>query len=97
MKKCEKTKRPFHVMIIPALGCPPNAATAGPEVGSPRMTTRSGKIVEWLRDLGMIQTFTFHGGEPLLAGADYYRAALPCLKESLSISANSPCRRTPGS
>jgi len=28
-------------------------------------------------------TFTFHGGEPLLAGADYYRAALPMLKREL--------------
>ena len=42
-------------------------------------------MVKWLkifRDEPV--TFTFHGGEPLLAGADFYRKALPLLAESLS-------------
>jgi uncharacterized protein len=28
-------------------------------------------------------TFTFHGGEPLLAGANFYEQALPMLSEEL--------------
>ena len=43
------------------------------------------ETVEWLkvfRDDPV--TFTFHGGEPLLAGADFYRKALPMLTEGLT-------------
>ena len=43
------------------------------------------ETVEWLkvfRDDPV--TFTFHGGEPLLAGADFYRKALPMLTEGLA-------------
>jgi uncharacterized protein len=42
------------------------------------------EIVEWLqtfRDDPV--TFTFHGGEPLLAGADFYREALSLITEGL--------------
>lgn len=43
------------------------------------------EIVEWLRDFRDDPvTFTFHGGEPLLAGADFYRKALPLLVKGLS-------------
>jgi uncharacterized protein len=43
------------------------------------------EIVAWLRDFRNDRvTFTFHGGEPLLAGADFYRQALPLLAEGLS-------------
>ena len=86
MKKMRKQKRPFHVMIIPTLGCPSKCSYCwSSEVGSPRMTIDTvGEIVEWLRDFRDDPvTFTFHGGEPLLAGADYYRAALPMLKREL--------------
>ena len=86
MKKMRKQKRPFHVMIIPTLGCPSKCSYCwSSEVGSPRMTIETvGEIVEWLRDFRDDPvTFTFHGGEPLLAGADYYRAALPMLKREL--------------
>ncbi len=40
----------------------------------------------WLRDFDERQvTITFHGGEPpLLAGADFYREALPLLSEELA-------------
>jgi len=45
-------------------------------------------VVEWVSSLGKERvTFTFHGGEPLLAGADFYREALPLLATGLS-SAN---------
>ncbi|NYT09797.1 MAG: TIGR04083 family peptide-modifying radical SAM enzyme [Methanosarcinales archaeon] len=86
MKKMRKQKRPFHVMIIPTLGCPSKCSYCwSSEVGSPRMTIETvGEIVEWLRDFRDDPvTFTFHGGEPLLAGADYYIAALPMLKREL--------------
>ena len=86
MKNVRKQKRPFHVMIIPTLGCPSKCSYCwSSEVGSPRMTIETiEEIVEWLRNFRDDPvTFTFHGGEPLLAGADYYRAALPMLKREL--------------
>ncbi len=86
MKNMRRQKRPFHVMIIPTLGCPSKCSYCwSSEVGSPRMAIETvGEIVEWLRDFRDDPvTFTFHGGEPLLAGADYYRAALPLLKKEL--------------
>lgn len=42
------------------------------------------EVVEWLKSFRDDPiTFTFHGGEPLLAGADFYREALPLLSEGL--------------
>jgi uncharacterized protein len=41
-------------------------------------------VVAWLKDFRSDQmTFTFHGGEPLLAGAGFYNEALPLLTEGL--------------
>ena len=41
-------------------------------------------VVTWLKGFRDDRvTFTFHGGEPLLAGADFYREALPLLSEGL--------------
>ncbi|MFA5331195.1 MAG: TIGR04083 family peptide-modifying radical SAM enzyme [Methanoregula sp.] len=79
-------KNPFHVMIIPTLGCPSKCKYCwSSEVGSPVMTTQTVRdIVEWLKDLDRDRvTFTFHGGEPLLAGAGFYREALPLLADGL--------------
>ncbi|VVB95248.1 Coenzyme PQQ synthesis protein E [uncultured archaeon] len=43
------------------------------------------EVVEWLKDFRNDQvTFTFHGGEPLMAGVDFYREALPLLAKNLS-------------
>jgi uncharacterized protein len=43
------------------------------------------EVVEWLKVFRSDPvTFTFHGGEPLLAGADFYRKALPLLTEGLA-------------
>ena len=43
------------------------------------------EVVEWLKNFRNDPvTFTFHGGEPLLAGADFYRQALPLLSEGLA-------------
>ena len=41
-------------------------------------------VVEWLDTIGSSQvTITFHGGEPLLAGAEFYKEALPLLAGGL--------------
>lgn len=80
-------KRPFHVMIIPTLGCPSKCAYCwSSEEGSPVMSIDTVKeTVEWLKNFRNDPvTFTFHGGEPLLAGADFYRKALPMLSDDLS-------------
>lgn len=43
------------------------------------------QIVDWLKGFRDDQlTITFHGGEPLLAGAGFYRVALPLLAEGLA-------------
>jgi Arylsulfatase regulator (Fe-S oxidoreductase) len=43
------------------------------------------QVVEWLKGFQNDQiTLTFHGGEPLLAGARFYREALPLLTKGLA-------------
>jgi len=74
-------------MLVPTLGCPSKCSYCwSSEEGSPVMSIETIKeVVEWLRDFRDDPvTFTFHGGEPLLAGADFYRKALPLLAEGLS-------------
>ena len=78
---------PFHVMLIPTLGCPSKCSYCwSSEVGSPVMSTETVReVVAWLKDFRKDDvTFTFHGGEPLLAGAEFYRKALPLLAKGLS-------------
>ncbi len=78
---------PFHVMLIPTLGCPANCSYCwSSEEKSPIMSIETIKeVVEWLKIFrGDSVTFTFHGGEPLLAGAEFYREALPLLVDGLS-------------
>ena len=79
-------KNPFHIMLIPTLGCPSKCSYCwSSEEGSPVMSIDTVKdVVAWLKDFRNDRvTFTFHGGEPLLAGADFYRQALPLLSEGL--------------
>ncbi len=86
-KKMMKQKRPFHVMIIPTLGCPSKCSYCwSSEEGSPIMDIETiREVVLWLKNFRDDPvTFTFHGGEPLLAGADFYRKALPLLSEELN-------------
>ncbi|HML05764.1 MAG TPA: TIGR04083 family peptide-modifying radical SAM enzyme [Methanobacterium sp.] len=76
----------FHVMIIPTLGCPSECNYCwSSEEGSPVMSIETvQEIVNWLKDFRQEPvTFTFHGGEPLLAGYDFYKEALPLLSEGL--------------
>jgi uncharacterized protein len=78
---------PFHIMLIPTLGCPANCNYCwSSEEKSPIMSIETIKeVVEWLKGFrGDSVTFTFHGGEPLLAGAEFYREALPLLVEGLN-------------
>ncbi|EKF84733.1 TIGR04083 family peptide-modifying radical SAM enzyme [Methanobacterium formicicum] len=77
----------FHVMLIPTLGCPSDCEYCwSSEEGSPVMDIDVIKeTVEWLKDFRMEPvTFTFHGGEPLLAGYDFFSEALPLLAEELA-------------
>jgi uncharacterized protein len=80
-------KSPFHIMLIPTLGCPARCSYCwSSEAGSPKMSIDTVKeTVAWLKDFSNEQvTITFHGGEPLLGGVDFYRQALPLLSEGLS-------------
>jgi uncharacterized protein len=80
-------KNPFHVMLIPTLNCPARCSYCwSSEHGSPVMGIDTVKdVVAWLRNFGEERvTFTFHGGEPLLAGADFYREVLPLLAGELN-------------
>jgi len=76
----------FHVMLVPTLGCPSNCSYCwSSEEGSPVMSIETIKeVVDWLGDFrdGPV-TLTFHGGEPLLAGYDFFKEALPLLAEGL--------------
>lgn len=74
-------------MIIPTLGCPSKCSYCwSSEEGSPIMDMETVRdVVLWLKNFRDDPvTFTFHGGEPLLAGADFYRKALPLLSEELN-------------
>ena len=80
-------KSPFHVMIIPTLGCPSKCHYCwSSDENSPKMSIDTVReIAEWLKDYRSDQvTITFHGGEPLLAGAEFYRQALPILSGELA-------------
>lgn len=73
-------------MIIPTLGCPSNCNYCwSSEEGSPVMNVEIiHEMVKWLKNFRKEPvTFTFHGGEPLLAGYDFYKEALPLLYENL--------------
>jgi uncharacterized protein len=77
---------PFHVMVVPTLGCPASCKYCwSSDKGSPVMTVETAKeMVEWLREFRRdAVTITFHGGEPLLAGPKYYELVLPLIASGL--------------
>jgi len=77
----------FHVMLVPTLGCPSDCEYCwSSEEGSPIMNINIIKeTVEWLKNFRKEPvTFTFHGGEPLLAGYDFFAEALPLLAHELA-------------
>ena len=76
----------FHVMLIPTLGCPSNCNYCwSSEENSPIMDIKIiEEVVEWLKNFrDEPVTFTFHGGEPLLAGYEFFHQALTLLTEGL--------------
>jgi len=78
----------FHVMIIPTMNCPSNCSYCwGVERDSTIMSIDIiKKIVSWLKGFRMEPvTFTFHGGEPLLAGYEFYKEALSLLSGELAM------------
>ena len=73
-------------MLIPTLGCPSKCNYCwSSEEGSPVMSIETlREVVTWLKNFREERvTFTFHGGEPLLAGPEFYRQALPLLSQEL--------------
>ena len=86
----------FHVMIIPTLNCPSNCKYCwGSENKNEMMDlTVIDDICNWLEDFRDDKVhFTFHGGEPLLAGYDFYEQALEKLSglnnfEGFSLQSN---------
>lgn len=76
----------MHIMIIPTMGCPANCSYCwSSETTSLVMTKETmDDMVEWLRDFKKEPvTFTFHGGEPLLAGYEFYEYALDKISTQL--------------
>ncbi|MDR3292243.1 MAG: TIGR04083 family peptide-modifying radical SAM enzyme [Methanobrevibacter sp.] len=75
----------FHVMIVPTLNCPSKCNYCwGSEKKSKMMDIQIIKEIDkWLDGFREDYVhFTFHGGEPLLAGYDFYKEALSILKSS---------------
>ncbi len=80
-------KNPFHVMLIPTLGCPSKCSYCwSSEEGSPVMSIETiREVVAWLKNFREDRvTFTFHGGEPLLAGPEFTGRHYPCSHRSCS-------------
>lgn len=76
----------MHVMIIPTMGCPANCSYCwSSEETSHIMTQKTADdIIEWLKDFQKEPTtFTFHGGEPLLAGYEFYKHILGRIDKEL--------------
>ena len=76
----------FHVMIVPTLGCPSNCCYCwSSEEDSDLMSIETAEeVVKWLKNFrDDTVTVTFHGGEPLLAGYDFYQTVLLLIKKDL--------------
>src|SRR5450756_970460 len=79
-----------HLMLAPSLACPASCAYCfGPHVGGAVMGRETLEaVVRWQAALGEDDSgtleITFHGGEPLVPGATFYRMALPLLRDGLA-------------
>ena len=77
-----------HLMIVPTTNCPASCSYCfGPHRNGPAMTHETLEaIVRWQTSLGSMAPvqITFHGGEPLVPGVEFYRFALPTLRQGLA-------------
>jgi uncharacterized protein len=75
-------------MLVPSLACPASCAYCfGPHKGGPPMTPATIEaVMRWQNALGDKNALeiTFHGGEPLVPGLEFYRMALPLLRDGLA-------------
>jgi uncharacterized protein len=77
-----------HLLVVPSLACPARCSYCfGPHESGPIMSRETVEaVVRWQDNLfekdGM--EITFHGGEPLVAGAEFYRMALSLLSRGLA-------------
>jgi len=80
----------LNLMIIPSTGCPARCKycfgplNRGAVMGEDVLESTIGWLADLL-DTRLVDRleFVFHGGEPLTAGTDFYRRALPRLREIL--------------
>ena len=77
-----------HLMLAPSLACPADCAYCfGPRMGGPAMSRETLEgVVRWQNAMGDAEALeiTFHGGEPLVPGIEFYRMALPLLRQGLA-------------
>ncbi len=78
----------YHLMLLPTLNCPASCLYCfGPHENGPMMTVDTlAAVVHWQKQNRNSRRLeiSFHGGEPLLPGLDWYRMALPLLHEGLA-------------
>lgn len=81
----EKTFAPSNFMLIPTMACQAACkycfARKNGEVMSPATLAASLDFMEQIAPKEKKLHVTFHGGEPLLPGAAFYRMALPMMRE----------------
>jgi uncharacterized protein len=77
-----------HLMLVPSLACPAGCAYCfGPHSDGPSMSRETLEaLARWQNALGDadVLEITFHGGEPLVPGIQFYRTALPLLRQGLA-------------
>jgi uncharacterized protein len=77
-----------HLLIVPTMACPAGCSYCfGSRQARPMMDeTAIDAVVRWQRQRldGAEIEITFHGGEPLLMGAEFYREALARLRSGLA-------------
>ena len=76
-----------HLLLVPSLACPASCKYCfGPHQGNGSMTADTLRaVIRWQHQLGDVEPLeiTFHGGEPLLPGIEFYRQVLPALRDGL--------------
>jgi uncharacterized protein len=74
-----------NLMLLPSLACQAHCRYCfGPNRGEAMPVTVFDAALEWIDRTtppGEALVLTFHGGEPLLAGKEWYRRSLPLLKQ----------------